>query len=68
MERLATNGELLQMQKAQAAYYLALAQRAEPQLSGQPQRDWLERLDQELDNLRAAILWCSDHSVATGID
>jgi predicted ATPase/DNA-binding SARP family transcriptional activator/transposase len=43
-------------------YYLALAQRAEPELRKADQPAWLERLAREQDNLRAALAW----SVETG--
>jgi non-specific serine/threonine protein kinase len=36
-------------------YYLALAEQAAPQLVAADQATWLDRLDAELDNLRAAI-------------
>ncbi|MFD5201826.1 BTAD domain-containing putative transcriptional regulator [Streptomyces sp. NPDC058375] len=36
-------------------HYLALARRAEPQLRGAEQRPWLDRLDAEAGNLRAAL-------------
>ncbi|MFE2975537.1 BTAD domain-containing putative transcriptional regulator [Streptomyces sp. NPDC059258] len=36
-------------------HYLALAVRAEPQLRGPEQRHWLDRLDAEAGNLRAAL-------------
>jgi predicted ATPase/DNA-binding CsgD family transcriptional regulator len=36
-------------------YYLALAEAAAPQLVGSDQAEWLDRLDAELGNLRAAI-------------
>jgi len=36
-------------------YYLAFAEAAAPQLAGPDQAEWLDRLDAELGNLRAAI-------------
>ena len=38
-----------------AAYFLSLAQTAEPELMGHGQLVWLERLETEHDNLRAAM-------------
>jgi predicted ATPase/transcriptional regulator with XRE-family HTH domain len=40
-----------------ATYCLGLTQEAEPHLTGADQRAWFDRLDQELDNLRAALAW-----------
>ena len=40
---------------AHREYYLALAEAAAPQLMGPDQASWLDRLDAELGNLRAAI-------------
>src|SRR5439155_26005421 len=40
-----------------AQFFLALAVEARPELEGTHQREWLERLEREHDNLRAALAW-----------
>jgi predicted ATPase/DNA-binding SARP family transcriptional activator len=45
-----------------AAYYCALAEQAERELQGAGQVQWLERLEQEHDNLRAALDWAMEQS------
>jgi non-specific serine/threonine protein kinase len=57
LERLAESGELEAMRRWHAGYYLALAELAEPLLRGAEQRFWLDRLESEHDNLRAALEW-----------
>ncbi|MDX3105249.1 BTAD domain-containing putative transcriptional regulator [Nonomuraea angiospora] len=55
LERLAEAGELDEVRLRHAAYYTALAERAEPYLRGHGQRDALALLDAESANLRAAL-------------
>jgi predicted ATPase len=57
LERLASGGEAHATRAAHAAYYLALAEQAEPQLDGHEQLSWVERLEREHDNLRTALSW-----------
>jgi predicted ATPase/DNA-binding XRE family transcriptional regulator len=40
-----------------AAFFLGLAERAEPQLEGRDDAVWLDHLEREHDNLRAALHW-----------
>ena len=50
-------GESESIRERHLACFLALAQEAEPHLTGQEQQSWLDRLDAEHDNLRAALDW-----------
>jgi predicted ATPase/DNA-binding winged helix-turn-helix (wHTH) protein/Tfp pilus assembly protein PilF len=43
-------------------YFLALAEETEPKLTGAEQSVWLHRLDEDHDNLRAALAWSLDQS------
>jgi predicted ATPase/DNA-binding CsgD family transcriptional regulator/DNA-binding XRE family transcriptional regulator len=54
---------------AHAAYYLELAERAAPELAGPAAPRCLDRLDQELDNLRTALAWSygPDGDTVTGL-
>ena len=56
-ERLEAGGEAETIQQRHAGYYLALVERAEPELEGANLSAWLQRLEAEHDNLRAALAW-----------
>jgi predicted ATPase/DNA-binding CsgD family transcriptional regulator len=57
LEALAANEEVETIRQAHAAYYLGLAEQAEPEWEGPKQAVWSERLEQEHDNVRAAMVW-----------
>src|SRR3989440_704163 len=57
LEALAASGKMESTRRAHAAYYLALAEQAELELGGPQQGAWLDRLEREHDNLRAALSW-----------
>jgi predicted ATPase/class 3 adenylate cyclase/Tfp pilus assembly protein PilF len=57
LEKLEESGEAEDIRRAQADYFRALAEEAEPHLIGEHQKEWLDRLEIEHDNLRAALGW-----------
>jgi predicted ATPase/DNA-binding CsgD family transcriptional regulator len=64
LEALSASGELEATCRAHALYYLRLAEEAEPELVGPQQLVWLERLEREHDNLRAALRWSLEQGEA----
>jgi non-specific serine/threonine protein kinase len=57
LERLGQDGQEEFYRQQHASYYLNLAETAERELKGPQQVVWLERLETEHDNLRAALSW-----------
>ncbi|HEX6482055.1 MAG TPA: LuxR C-terminal-related transcriptional regulator, partial [Ktedonobacteraceae bacterium] len=57
LESLEALGETEAARKAHAAYFLRLTEEAEQGMAGPQQAVLLERLEQEHDNLRAAMQW-----------
>jgi predicted ATPase/class 3 adenylate cyclase len=61
-EQLVASGELAQVKENHVAWFLDLAIEAEPHLSGPSAVSWLDRLESEHDNLRAALDWLRSQS------
>jgi predicted ATPase/class 3 adenylate cyclase len=57
LEVLAASGEMEFTRQAHAMFYVRLAEKAEPELTGPRQAMWLQRFEREHDNLRAALQW-----------
>ena len=63
-EKLDESGEAADVRKAHAAFFLGLAEEAGPALKGAEQVRWLEVLDREADNMRAALRWAAESADA----
>jgi predicted ATPase/transcriptional regulator with XRE-family HTH domain len=57
LEQLQVQGELDGLRRLHAAYFCRLAEAANPQLRGPDEILWLDRLEANHDNLRAALAW-----------
>lgn len=57
LDRLAESGKEEQVRQRHAEYHLALAEKADPHLRTGGQQVWLDRLEIERGNLRAALAW-----------
>jgi predicted ATPase/class 3 adenylate cyclase len=57
VERLASSGDDDELRRRHAEHFRNLAEEAEPHLTREDRVLWLERLDVEHDNLRAALDW-----------
>ena len=62
--KLVKAGELESTRNAHLRYFLRLAEEAEPSLYAPQQRQWLERLEENHDNLRAALKWSLENGDA----
>ncbi|MEO3875073.1 BTAD domain-containing putative transcriptional regulator [Nonomuraea sp. B12E4] len=59
-ERLADSGEVAATRDAHADYYLDLVITADSHLRTREQMEWLARLDEESDDLSAAVRWVTE--------
>ncbi len=66
LEQLEATDELAATCAAHAAFFLALAEEADSFMPGPQGKAWLDRLEQEHDNLRAALTWWIERAQGTG--
>jgi predicted ATPase/transcriptional regulator with XRE-family HTH domain len=64
-ERLDDSEDAGLLRQRHTAYYLRLAETAQPELTGADSQIWLERLEREHDNLRAALRWALQRETQT---
>jgi predicted ATPase len=59
-ERLEEEPDAEVIRRRHAGFFLDLAERAEPELTGADQARWLDALEADHDNFRAAIAWAAE--------
>ncbi|HQZ81855.1 MAG TPA: tetratricopeptide repeat protein [Pyrinomonadaceae bacterium] len=57
LEKLEQSGTSEDVRRRHAVYFAQLVERAEPELRGSRAADWLNRLEQEHENIRLALNW-----------
>ena len=67
LERLAASGDLPALQARHAAHVVALAEQAKDKFSGRDQARWLDRVEVEHDNVRAALGWAIEHDASVAL-
>ncbi len=65
--RLRESGGEEPVRERHAAYYRSLAERTERELKGPDQAEWLDLLERENDNLRAALSWVTGRTGEEGV-
>jgi predicted ATPase/class 3 adenylate cyclase len=60
LERLAQEDEAEEIRRRHAGFFLDLAETVEPKLTGPGQARWLDTVELEHENLRAALDWLSE--------
>jgi predicted ATPase/class 3 adenylate cyclase len=62
-ERLDEQPDAEEIRRRHAGFFLDRAERAEPELTGPDQARWLDALEADHDNLRAAIAWSAERDL-----
>jgi non-specific serine/threonine protein kinase len=65
-EKLRVSGEAEAVGVRHTEFFLALAEKADPELTKSQQAAWLDRLETEHDNLRAALSWALEREIDSG--
>ncbi len=68
MERSVASGRHGELQRRHAEWFTDLAETARPMLMSADRRVWLDRIEQEHDNIRAALSWALEvHAAPIGL-
>jgi predicted ATPase/DNA-binding SARP family transcriptional activator len=66
--KLQESGEEEEIRARHARYFMALAEQAAPHLKQEDQAIWLERVEDENDNIRAAFRWAREYGEAGDVE
>jgi predicted ATPase/DNA-binding SARP family transcriptional activator len=66
LEKARKQSEDRALRRRHALYFMGLAEEAEPHLAGPKQIEWLNRLEADNDNFRAALQWAQEVSAGKG--
>jgi predicted ATPase len=66
-EQLIANGEAPALREQHAQFFCRLANHAESETHGPAQAAWFDLLEDEIDNLRAAVRWSLDSDADSGL-
>lgn len=64
LEKLEGSGEAEVVRRRHAGFFTTFAEKAEPKIRGPEEAAWLDRLETEHDNLRAALSWAIEQGEA----
>ena len=67
LEQLSASGEQDQIRRWHAKFFLSLAEQAESKMESAEQLEWVNRMEQEHDNLRSALQWSMSAEGASDI-
>ena len=67
LEQLAASGEEDEIKRMHAGFYMRLSEIAQPELMTEKAAKWLDTLEQEHDNLRAALEWSLKNQPETAL-
>jgi predicted ATPase len=66
-EKFVETGEEENIRTRHMSYFMRLTEQVEPKLTGLTQMEWLKRLKDERDNVRAALRWADQTDLEAGL-
>jgi predicted ATPase/class 3 adenylate cyclase len=64
LDQAMEQGSMERLRRKHAGFFASVAQSAAPRLMASDKREWLDRLEEDHDNLRAAMAWALDRAEA----